>query len=149
MWTLNWIKSFAKYCTWVGEIQPAVRPYKGCLQIVGAVNLTYADAPHITDGQQFPIRAEWRGNWPNRLSATVAKTSKVEISTRDKTYVHRLVDFKEILDKSIDKPIVLQYSASAPRSARASINSAVWGNIPLWMKSSALPQKNAGVFINA
>ena len=129
-----------------GGIQPAARSYEECLQIVGDGDLTYADISHITDGRKSPIRADGRGNDSQCLIAEVDKTSKVKISTRDKTYAHRLGDFKEILANSIDKHTLLKYSESAPRGAGPSRNSAGEENITLCMKAGASPKKRAGVF---
>ena len=120
-----------------GGTQPPTRSYRECLLIVGDGNLTYAENHQVTYGQKFLIHAEGRGGEPECVCAVVDKAGKVKISMRDKTYVHLLRGFKDILDTSIDKPILMKYSASATRSAEAPSNSAFEGNILLGMKAGA------------
>ena len=99
-----------------GNAQPVFTPYKECLEIIGPVYLTYAESSHLTVGKKFPIHADGSGNEPHCLCPKVERPCKATIATRDKQYVHHVRDFKEILSKSIDKPILRQYSETDFRS---------------------------------
>ena len=93
--------------------------------IIGYGYLTYADSTQLKIGRKFLIRADGRGNEPHCLCAKVERSGKVKIATGDKQYVRNMSDFKQILDKSIDKPILLQYSATACRSDGSSHTSSL------------------------
>ena len=93
--------------------------------IIGYGYLTYADSTQLKIGRKFLIRADGRGNEPHCLCAKVERPGKVTITTGDKQYVHHVRDLKEILSKSIDKPILLQYSETERRSAGSSDTSSL------------------------
>ena len=93
--------------------------------IIGSGYLTYADGSQLTIGKKIRIRADGRGNEPRCMCAKVERPGKVEIATGDKQYAHHMRDFKEILSKSIAKPILLQYSENARRSAWPSSTSSL------------------------
>ena len=103
-----------------GNMQPVVRSYKECLEIIGSGYLTYAESAQLTVGRKFLIHADGRDNEPHCMSATVERSGAVKISTGDMQYVHHMRDFKEILSKSIDKPILMRYSENACHSAGSS-----------------------------
>ena len=108
-----------------GNVQPVTRSYRECIDIIGSGNLTYAESSQLTVGKKFLIHADGRGNEPHCLSATVERSGAVKIYTGDMQYVHHMKDFKEILSKSIAKPILLQYSENARRSAWPSSTSSL------------------------
>ena len=121
---------------------PVVRPYTECMEIIiGSGYLTYADGSQLTIGKKIRIRADGRGNEPRCMCAKVERPGKVEIATGDKQYAHHMRDFKEILSKSIDTPILLQYSETECRSDGSSDTSSLAANgLLLGMKAGKCAQ---------
>ena len=70
-----------------------------------------------TNMGESPIRADGRGDGAHCLSATVESARNANTYTGNRAYAHRPRDFKEMIDKSIEKPILVKYDEAARRSA--------------------------------
>ena len=114
-----------------GGRQAPTRSYSECLRLLGGGNLACADKSKISVGQRFLIRADGRSAEPHCLSATVEKKGAVKISTGDRAYVHHLSRFKDMLDKAIDKPILLKYSETSCGDAASPNTPAMGTDDPL------------------
>ena len=121
--------------------QPAARSYKECLKLVGAGSLTYADTSQVSPGKKFLIHADGRADEPHCMCATVGKKGDVKISTGDRTYIHDISRFKDILDKAIDNPVLLKYSETHPLSTASSNTPCMESECPLLsMKAGRCPR---------
>ena len=114
-----------------GGRQPSTRSYKERLNMVGAGDLAYAEKSKISVGQKFIIHADGRSDEPHCLSDTVEKKWTVKISTGDRAYVHHLSRFKDMMDKAIDKPILLKYSETSCGDAASPNTPAMGTDDPL------------------
>ena len=101
-----------------------VRSYRDCVDYTKCCELSPVDVGSLKVGGRYLIHADGRSEEPHCLSMYIDHEGAAKISTSSVMYSHRISDVKDIIRKSVDKPILLQYQDTKISRSVGSENSA-------------------------
>ena len=101
-----------------------VRSYRDCVDYTKCCDLTPVDVDSIKVGGRYLIRAEGRSEEPHCLSMYIDHEGTSKISTSSAMYFRQISAARDIIRKSVDKPILLQYQDTRATKSVGSQNSA-------------------------
>ena len=101
-----------------------IRSYRECVEYTRCEGLVHVDVQCLKPGGKYLIHADGRASEPHCLSMYINQDSMAMVSSSDAVYIHHMSDIKDILLKSLDKPIVLEYGGAKRQNSSGSQNSA-------------------------
>ena len=101
----------------VDSSRPKVRSYRECLRLIGYGRLVYTESSKLEPGMRCLIHADGRGDEPHCFSMQIDSDGKTKISSGRTTYVYTLRGARDVLDASIDRPVILLFDADESQSA--------------------------------